>query len=137
MTEMKNNKKIKNDIIFIVALLLALALIGGCLLLFRKEGVAVEVKVAGEIYGMYSLSENQTVEIRTGENGENYNILVIEDGKAYVSEANCPGADTYFHKCTNKKPISYTGESILCREHLLVIAIVGGEENSDGLDIIS
>ena len=134
---MENNKKIKNDVIFIVAIVLIIGAIWGLTLLFRTEGGAVEVKVNGVVYGTYSLDKDQTVNIVTGENGEYYNILVIEGGKAYVSDANCPGADTYFHKCTNKKPISYNGESILCKEHMLVIAVVGNENDDGGLDIVS
>ena len=129
---MENKKKAKNDIIFIVAVVLLIGLAAGAMLLFRQEGGAVEVKVNGKLYGTYSLSKDQVIEIRSG---NDYNILVIENGKAYVREANCPGADTYYHKCTNKKPISYKGESILCKEHGVVIAIVGGKEG-EGPDII-
>ena len=129
---MENKKKAKNDIIFIVAVVLLIGLAAGAMLLFRQEGGAVEVKVNGKLYGTYSLSKDQVIEIRSG---DDYNILVIENGKAYVREANCPGADTYYHKCTNKKPISYKGECILCKEHGMVIAIVGGKEG-EGPDII-
>ena len=129
---MENKKKIKNDIIFIAAVVLLIGLAAGAMLLFREEGGAVEVKVDGKLYGTYSLSKDQVIEIRSG---DDYNILVIEGGKAYVREANCPGADTYFNKCTKKKPISYRGESILCKEHGVVIAIIGGKEG-EGPDII-
>ena len=64
MTE-NNTKKIKNDIIFIVSLLLVLAIIGGCLLLFRKEGNIVKITVDGQLFGTYSLEKNQTIEIKT------------------------------------------------------------------------
>lgn len=131
----ENKKKIKNDIIFIVAVLVIIGLAAGAMYLFREEGGAVEVKVDGKLYGTYSLLKNQTIEIISGENGEFYNILVIEGGKAYVSEANCPGADTYFNKCTNKKPIHYRGESILCKEHGVVIAIVGGKEGGPDFSV--
>ena len=129
------SKKKRNDMIFIVAVLLILGVIAGVMLLFRTEGAVVEVSVDGKFYGEYSLSVNQTVEIRTGKNGENFNILVIEDGKAYVSDANCPGVLAHL-KCTNQDPISYTGESIICEEHKVVVAIKGGEA-SEGPDIIS
>ncbi len=129
--EKGNSRKIKNDIILVVLLLVVIAIFGLVMLLTREEGQSVEVKVYGSVYGTYPLNEDRVVEIRSG---DDYNILVIEDGKAYVREANCPGADTYYHKCTNKKPISYRGESILCKEHGVVIAIIGGEEG-EGPDI--
>ena len=129
------SKKKRNDMIFIVAVLVILGVIAGAMLLFRTEGAVVEVSVDGKFYGEYSLSVNQTVEIRTGKNGEDFNILVIEDGKAYVSDANCPGVLAHL-KCTNQDPISYTGESIICEEHKVVVAIKGGEA-SERPDIIS
>lgn len=134
----KNNnksKKIKNDIIFISVAVLVIGILVGSMFLFRDEGTTVEVTVNGKLYGSYSLDTDQTVEIRTGKDGENYNILVIEDGKAYVSEANCPGVLAHL-KCTNQDPISYTGQSIICEEHAVVVAIKGGEASS-GPDIIS
>lgn len=122
----ENKNKIKNDVIFIAVIVLLIGILAGAMFLFREEGSWVEVSVNGAIYGTYSLSKNQTIEIRSG---DKYNILVIEDGKAYVSEANCPHGDTYFNKCTNKKPIKYIRESILCKENRVVIEIKG--DNGD------
>ena len=131
----ENKKKIKNDIIFIAAVVLILGIIAGAMVLFREEGATVVVSVNGKHYGTYSLFENQTVEIKSGENDENYNVLVIKDGVAYVSDANCPGVLAHL-KCTNQDPIHYSGQSIICQEHMVVIEIKGGEDGS-GPDIIS
>ena len=137
MTENKNSKKAKNDIIFIGALVLILAIIICAMLIFREEGKSVEVLLNGELYGRYSLSENRTVEIRSGENGEHYNILVIENGKAYVHDANCPGLDNYVFKCTNQRPIQHVGRSISCNEHGVVVVISGKPEEGSGPDFDS
>lgn len=134
MTDNKN-KKIKNDIILIAVVVLLIGIAAGAMFLFRDEGTLVEVTVDGKLFGTYSLAIDRTVEIRSGNNGEYYNILVIKNGKAYVSEANCPGVLAHL-KCTNQDPISYTGESIICEEHRVVVAIKGGEIN-EGPDIIS
>ena len=123
------NIKIKNDIIFIGVLLLIFALAGGTLLLFREEGSSVEVKIDGELYGVYSLSKDQRIEIRTGENGEQYNVLVIKDGRAYVESASCPDGI-----CSSHRPISYKGASIICLPNKVVVAIIS--ETEDGPDII-
>ena len=123
------NIKIKNDIIFIGALLLVFALAGGALLLFREEGNSVEVRIDGELYGVYSLSNDQRIEIRTGENGEQYNVLVIKDGRAYVESASCPDGI-----CSSHRPISYKGASIICLPNKVVVAIIS--ETEDGPDII-
>ena len=128
MTEIKNNKKIKNDIIFIAALLLVLAVLGAFLLLFRQEGSTVKVTVNGQIYGTYSLDKNQTVEIKT-ENG--YNILVIENGTARIEEASCPDG-----VCSSHRPIRFSNSSIICLPNKVVVSINGEEKEDDGLDIV-
>lgn len=133
---MTQPQKKRNDVIFIIAAVLIIGILAGAMLLFREEGAVVEVTVNGNLYGTYSLFVDNTVEIITGNNGEYYNILVIKDGSAYVSDANCPGVLAHL-KCTNQDPISYTGESIICEEHGVVVAIKGGKANDSGIDIVS
>ena len=128
MTE-NNTKKIKNDIIFIVALLLVLAIIGGCLLLFRKEGNTVKVTVDGQTFGTYSLDKNQTIEIKT-EKG--YNLVVIENGTVRVEEASCPDG-----VCSSHRPIRFSGASIICLPNKVVVSIENKENDRGGLDIVS
>ena len=128
MTE-NNTKKIKNDIIFIVALLLVLAIIGGCLLLFRKEGNTVKITVDGQTFGTYSLEKNQTIEIKT-EKG--YNIVVIGNGTVRVEEASCPDG-----VCSSHRPIRFGGSSIICLPNKVVVSIESGEVDDGGLDIVS
>ena len=128
MTE-NNTKKIKNDIIFIVALLLVLAIIGGCLLLFRKEGNTVKITVDGQTFGTYSLEKNQTIEIKT-EKG--YNIVVIGNGTVRVEEASCPDG-----VCSSHRPIRFGGSSIICLPNKVVVSIENEENDGGGLDIVS
>ena len=127
MTE-NNTKKIKNDIIFIGALLLVLAIIGGCLLLFRKEGNTVKVTVDGQTFGTYSLDKNQTIEIKT-EKG--YNLVVIENGTVRVEEASCPDG-----VCSSHRPIRFGGSSIICLPNKVVVSIENKENDGGGLDIV-
>ena len=124
-----NTKKIKNDIIFIGALLLVLAIIGCCLLLFRKEGNTVKVTVDGQTFGTYSLDKNQTIEIKT-EKG--YNIVVIENGTVRVEEASCPDG-----VCSSHRPIRFSGASIICLPNKVVVSIENKENDRGGLDIVS
>lgn len=128
MTE-NNTKKIKNDIIFIVALLLVLAIVGGCLLLFRKEGNTVKITVDGQTFGTYSLEKNQTIEIKT-EKG--YNLVVIENGTVRVEEASCPDG-----VCSSHRPIRFSGASIICLPNKVVVSIENKENDRGGLDIVS
>lgn len=119
-------RKRKNDIIFISVLLSAVMLIGACFFFIRPEGELVKVTVDKELFGEYPLSEDITVEIRSG---DGLNILVIKDGKAYVSEASCPDGI-----CSAHKPISREGESIICLPNKVVVTVVSSD--TEGPDII-
>ena len=130
LTEKNGGHLLRNDIIFIAGILLVVAVIGLCFYLFREKGDKVVVTVDGIIYGTYSLEEDIVVEIRTGEQGEGLNVLVIKDGVAYVETANCPDGI-----CAGHRPISREGESIVCLPNRVVIT-VHTEEEEEAPDII-
>ena len=65
-------------------------------------------------------------EIRLESENGGYNILVIKDGKADVTEASCPDKI-----CVNQHAVSKTGEAITCLPNKTVIEIVGGEQEVD------
>ena len=112
---MSSAKKHKNDLIFISALLLIILIAALAMLLFRSEGDKVVVSVDSQVFGEYSLGENQTVEIK---NGDGYNVLVIENGEARVESASCPDGI-----CASHRPISYNGQSIICLPNNVVIEV--------------
>lgn len=127
---MKSNKKSRNDII-LVAVILSIAATGLLLVnLTRQDGAFASVKIDGRETERYSLSENITVEILTGENDGQSNTLVIENGKAYISEASCPDKI-----CAGHKPVSYKGETIVCLPHKVIIEIVS-DSPDNGLDAV-
>ena len=68
-------------IVIALAMLLVMQLTRG------EEGNQIRVTLDGKIYGTYSLSKDQTIEVK---DGDFYNRIRIEDGKAYMEEANCP-----------------------------------------------
>ena len=110
-----NRKRVRNDILFISALLLVLLLAGLAIFLLRGEGDTVIVTVDGKRFAEYSLHENREVEIK---NRDGYNLLVIQDGKAYVKTANCPDGI-----CAAHRPIENEGESIVCLPNTVVVEI--------------
>lgn len=120
----------RNDIIFISALLLMAAAGLVYLFVFRDSGNVVEVTVDGEVYGVYSLSENITCEIRTGKNDENINRFVIADGKVYMQDASCPDGI-----CVAHRPIFRDGESIVCLPNRVVVTVIT-QETEDSADIV-
>ena len=113
-----------------------LYLIGGCLLAaliccglwlgLRRDGAAVIVEQEGKETARYALDENRTVRIE-GEGG--YNLLVIEGGEAWLSEADCPNL-----LCVKTGKIRYAGQSIVCLPHKLAVRIGGG---ASGLDAVT
>ena len=108
-------KKVRNDIILI--LIIAIMTVVSALLYFslQQDGKNVSVIKNGKQIAVYSLQENITVPI-TDDN--NANILAIENGKAYISQATCPDKI-----CVNHRPVSKTGETIVCLPAKLVIEI--------------
>jgi hypothetical protein len=117
----------KQDLIFIgILLLLCLVIWGVYALLFHEAGSAVVVTVDGQIYGTYPLSQEQTVSICDSE-GKVTNTLVIRDGKADMTEADCPDK-----LCVHQKAISVEQENIVCLPNRVVVTVTGSEE--EGLD---
>ncbi len=74
-----------------------------------------------EIDGTYSLSKDQTIEVK---DGDFYNRIRIEDGKAYMEEANCP--DGY---CEEQGKISGHTQTIVCLPHKLVVEVLENEND--------
>ena len=110
-----------------VVLLSLLLLAAGLYLLFQngsETGTQVVVRVAGEEVGRYSLLTNATYSLNGGTN-----TLVIENGTAYLSWADCPD-----RLCVKQGKISRTGECITCLPNRLTVTVYGG---SSGVDLIS
>ena len=120
------NKKLKNDIILVLALLLLAAAAWGAVKLTQKSGSFAVVEINGVETARYPLSEDSVTVIET--EGGHVNRLVIENGYAYIDEADCPDK-----LCVKQGRIRMTGESVICLPHRLVIRIEGGE----GVDAVS
>lgn len=119
-----NKRLLRNDLLFI-AFLLFLASIGFVyLFVFRDSGDTVRVTVDGELYGVYSLSDEISEEIGHGEG--QYNRFVVRGGQAYMASATCPDGI-----CVDHRPIHRNGESIVCLPNRVVITVVvDGDENA-------
>ena len=102
----------------LITVIIAIAVVSSMLIApaQRDAGATVRIIIDGELYGEYSLSEEQSIAI-DGELG--HNRLVIEDGSAYMA-ADCP--DKY---CMDYKPIAKGGETIICLAHKLVVEVTG------------
>lgn len=78
----------RNLILLIAGILILSLLAAGALWLLSPGGTRVVITVDGKEYGSYSLSENHTVRIEAAD-GNWYNILKIENGRADMVESDC------------------------------------------------
>lgn len=119
----------RKDIMLIIALLLLAGLFA---ILFGREkrpGGRIRVTVGQEEYGSYDLGKNQEIEIRT-ERGTN--VLVIEEGQAYIRDADCPD-----RCCVRQGRISRWGESLICLPHRVVVEVEGGDGQDPSVDALA
>lgn len=104
-----------------IILLAVLIVIGAAgLLVFGKQsapgGTAI-ITVDGVQADSLPLSTDQSVKIET-EYGSN--MITVENGQVFVSEADCRGKD-----CMSLGKISRAGQMIVCLPHHLTVRIVG------------
>ena len=121
--------KRRNDIILAVVLLLVS--VAGFLLYKRlqKEGDFVVVSVDNVIVARFSLGEDTEYEIN-GIGGKN--MLVIKDGKADVTVADCPDGI-----CAEHAPVSKVGDAIVCLPHKVVVTVVSGGKADSEIDMVA
>ncbi|MDP4133144.1 MAG: NusG domain II-containing protein [Bacillota bacterium] len=101
---------------FIIILILVAVLLTGLLVYktMQGEGKSVIVTVNGDNYGVYSLDDDITVNIK------GTNTLVIKNRTADITEANCPDKI-----CVKHKPISKSGDEIICLPNRVIVRISG------------
>jgi hypothetical protein len=111
-------------------MLLAVFLVIGAVLFvvrdyMKADGARVDIHVDGKVVASYPLSDDRAVDL--GYNG--HNLLIIKDGQAAVTDADCPDK-----LCVKQKSISREGETIVCLPHKLVVKISGGGKSDiDGV----
>ena len=118
------DRKRRADLIVIASLLLlalALYLVIGAA---RRPGGAAVVRVDGVETERRALTADGVYPLNGGSN-----VLVIEGGQAWLSDANCPDK-----LCVRQGKIRYTGQSIICLPNRLTVTVEGGE--SDGVDFV-
>lgn len=93
-------------------------------------GDYVQIEVDGELVEVLPLDEDATREIKTDNDG--INILVIKDGKAAVTDANCPDGI-----CAKHIPVNKSGESIICLPHKVVISVVSDKSDDSEIDAVA
>lgn len=118
-------KKHKADIIVISIILVVSIAVLLVINLTQKPGTNAVVEIDGVKAGEYSLSEDGVYELNNGTN-----VLVIENGQAYLNYSECPD-----HTCEKTGKIRYVGETIVCLPNKLSITITGNSD--DAVDLVS
>ena len=121
------SKKTRNDIIFVLCILVVLAISIAVMIITRTSGDTVIINIDGKKVHEFPLNENLTFSIKS-QNG--YNDHIIEDGVAYIANASCPDGI-----CKDHRPISGEGESIICLPNKVVVEVKTTKDN--GTDIIA
>ncbi|MCD8326600.1 MAG: NusG domain II-containing protein [Lachnospiraceae bacterium] len=110
--------------IVLLTLIIAVGLVGVMFQqLFQSSADETEtqryavIEVAGEEVARLPLNENTTYTIDRED--DMYNVVVIEDGSVYMSEANCPNLN-----CIRQGKISEVGVPIVCLPHQVIVMIV-------------
>ena len=108
-----------------ICLIIAIALVGLCLLLFSGSkavpGSVVGVEVDGKKVADYSLSSDGVYVLNGGTN-----TLEIRDGKARIVDADCPNMH-----CVRQGWIGSEGQSIVCLPNRLIVSITGSDRSVD------
>ncbi len=105
----------KADIVLAVALIVLSAVFITATALSDKDGKKVVISVNNQAVAELPLDIDATKII---DNEYGCNTVVIENGKVYVVDADCP--DGY---CENHVAIKSAGETIACLPHRLVVEI--------------
>ena len=130
----KNKKKRLHDIVLgLTLLVLSSALFVIDLINVSSADVLrknVVVSVDGKKIAKYPLSKNARYELEGSHLGKN--TLIIEDGKAYISEANCPDK-----QCVKQGKIERTGEMLVCLPNRIVVKIEDSENAEAVIDGVS
>lgn len=114
----------KYDII-VIAVLLSLTLAAYIAVRLAQDaktpgGVAV-VTVDGTERGRYALNEERREQITLADGA--YNVLMISEGRADITDASCPDKICVRHRAVDK-----SGQSIVCLPNKVVVEIKGGEK---------
>jgi hypothetical protein len=103
--------------------LLVAAAAGIFMLAVRDTGGEAVVLRDGQEVLRLPLSEDAEEVITEGEDS---NTVVIRDGTASVTQANCPDK-----VCVHTGEIRYEGQTIVCLPHKVIVRIEGGDSGLD------
>ena len=123
--------KIKKGDIFVIGFLLIFSLAFSFIIskiTSQYRGNILRIEQDSKVIKEVPLDKDQEFKISYG---GHYNIVKIKDGKAYVSDADCPDKI-----CTYMSPIHDVGETIVCLPHRLFLEVYSDDLNARDDDTI-
>ena len=117
-------KKWLLDLSIVLGLLVLAGILFLALNLGRREGGVAVVRVNGVETERHLLAVDGTFPLNGGSN-----ILVIENGRARLIDADCPD-----QLCVKQGWVHYSGQVITCLPNRLTVTVENGE--SDGVDLV-
>lgn len=117
----------KRDFVLIGVILAVALILFAVVELSKEEGAYVLVRVDGTKVARYSLSDDGEYSLNGGTN-----ILKIENGEAWMKEADCPTLGST--RCTNQGKISRTLETITCQYNNISVVVYGAESGDVELE---
>lgn len=120
----------KNDFILFAACLLAGLALWGCFkITHHKPGSYATITIDGREYKTLPLSRDAEITVSSKNGGSN--VLVIRNGQATITDANCPDK-----LCVRQPAIKHNGESLICLPHKMIVRI-HGKTADNGTDAIA
>ena len=120
----------KADIVLFILILIFGLAVSWWYLTTNISGDKAIVTVDGDLYGTYSLLEDQTIEVVQADGHTNY--ITIKDGTVSMAYSTCKN-----QVCVNAGAISETKDSIVCLPNKVMIEIQGSKPEGGGADVIT
>ncbi|MBQ4522760.1 MAG: NusG domain II-containing protein [Lachnospiraceae bacterium] len=117
----------KQNVVFIIILMVVSLVMLFFLIMEKKrqEGDKVLIYVNGTLMQEVSLDTEDEILIH-GNPGDN--VLVIQNGKAYMKEASCDN-----HVCIQQGEISKNGETIICLPNQILVEVSAENQKMDAV----
>ncbi len=96
----------------------------------RQEGSIAEVYQNGSLVETLPLDTNCTRRYDSADGG--YNLLIIENGKVQIAEADCTD-----QVCVRRGATNQTADPIVCLPHQLVVEVKSSADENSSLDGVS
>ena len=119
----------KADIILFIFIVVLGGLVSWWSLGGSLTGEKVLITADGRDYGIYSLAENQTIDVTLD---GHTNHITIKDGIVSMTYSTCKN-----QVCVNTGAISQTKDAIVCLPNKIVVEIVRSSGKGGGADVIS